>query len=96
LSLAGLPTSDLIIPIEVNANDAIRAAVERGVGISFLSKRAIQRELDDQRLVRVDIEGIKIIRSLYLVTDPGRLPNPIVRTVLDLVDEFRKESFGRR
>jgi DNA-binding transcriptional LysR family regulator len=93
LSTAGLPTSELIIPIEVNSNDAIRAAVERGVGISFLSQRAIQREIDDRRLVRVIIDGIKIIRSLYLVTDPGRLPNPIVRAVLDLVDEYRKKSF---
>jgi DNA-binding transcriptional LysR family regulator len=93
LSSAGFPTSELNIPIEVNSNDAIRAAVERGVGISFLSQRAIQRELDDKRLVEVNIDGIKINRSLYLVTDPSRLPNPIVRAVLGLVDEYRKQSF---
>lgn len=91
LSSVGVSTSELNIPIEVNSNDAIRAAVERAVGISFLSKRAIQRELEDRRLIRVNIEGVKIIRSLYLVTDPRRLPNPVVRAVLELVDEYRKE-----
>ncbi len=96
LSSAGISTTDLNIPIEVNSNEAIRSAVERNVGISFLSMRAIQRELDDQRLIRVCINGIRIIRSLYLVTDPGRLPKPVVRAVLSLVDEFRKTSISSR
>lgn len=93
LSNAGLSIRDLNIPMEVNSNDAIRAAVERSVGISFLSKRAIARELSDERLVIVDIDGVKIIRNLYLVTDPRRLPNSTVRTVLGLVDDYRKEMF---
>lgn len=96
LSSAGVPISELTIPIEVNSNDAIRAAVERGVGISFLSQRALKREIDDQRLIQVHIDGVNIIRSLYLVTDPQRLPNPIVRAVLDLIDEYRHDSLQEK
>jgi DNA-binding transcriptional LysR family regulator len=96
LSSAGVPISELTIPIEVNSNDAIRAAVERGVGISFLSQRALKREIDDERLVKVHINGVNIIRSLYLVTDPQRLPNPIVRAVLDLIDEYRHDSLQEK
>jgi DNA-binding transcriptional LysR family regulator len=96
LSSAGVPISELTIPIEVNSNDAIRAAVERGVGISFLSQRALKREIDDQRLIQVHIDGVNIIRSLYLVTDPQRLPNPIVRAVLDLIDEYRHDSLQKK
>lgn len=92
LSTVGVFLSDLTISMEVNSNDAIRAAVERGVGISFLSHKAIEREIEDGRLTKVDITGLKMIRSLYLVTDPRRLPNRIVRAVLDLTDIYRQGS----
>jgi DNA-binding transcriptional LysR family regulator len=93
ISSAKLSISELTIPIEVNSNDAIRAAVERGVGISFLSRRAIKWEIEAGRLVVVEIEGVKIVRSLYLVTDPQRVPNRILSAVLKLIDEFRKGTF---
>jgi len=94
LAAAGVSVNDLRIPIEVNSNDAIRAAIERGLGISFLSRQTIEHELAEHRIVEVKIDGIKIARCLYLVTDPNRLPNPIVRAVLNLVDEYRKGSIA--
>lgn len=87
LSKAGLTTTDLRLSMEVNSNDAIRAAVERGVGISFLSVRAIEREVRDGRLIPIEIEGFRAVRELYLVTDPQRLPTRAVRAFLDLVAE---------
>ena len=90
LSATGISISELSIPVEVNSNDAIRSLVERNVGISFLSLRAIQRDIDDGRLVKVDVKSVRIIRGLYLVTNPQRLPSPVVTAVLALVDEYCK------
>ena len=92
LSKAGLATTDLTFSMEVNSNDAIRAAVERGVGISFLSMRASEREILDQRLVSVAIEGVHASRDLYLITDPQRLPTRVVRAFLELLETTRFES----
>ncbi len=78
--------------MEVNSNDAIRAAVERGVGISFLSTRAIAREIQDKRLVLVMIEGMRAVRDLYLVTDTQRPPSRAVRAWLD----FSKRRLASR
>lgn len=85
LSEAGLATTDLTFSMEVNSNEAIRAAVERGVGISFLSKRAIAREILDQRLIPIEIKDTRAVRNLYLVTDPQRLPTRVVRAFLDFL-----------
>lgn len=92
LGAAGVPVQELNIPIEVNSNDAIRAAVQRGLGISFLSRKTIEHELTEQRIVEVEIVGLKVARCLYLVTDPNRLPNQLTRAVLNLVDEYRKSE----
>ncbi len=91
LSKAGLAATELRFSMEVNSNDAIRAAVERGVGISFLSTRAIKRELEDKRLVAVEIEGVEAVRNLYLITDPQRLPTRAVRAFIDLLETIRFE-----
>ncbi|REJ65691.1 MAG: LysR family transcriptional regulator [Planctomycetota bacterium] len=92
LSNAGLATTDLRFSMEVNSNDAIRAAVQRGVGISFLSTRAIEREIHDKRLIPVEIEGVRAIRDLYLVTDPQRLPTRVDRAFLEFLDDWRRNA----
>jgi len=93
LSRVGLATTDLSISMEVNSNDAIRAAVERGVGVSFLSTRAIERETHDGRLIPVSIEGMQAVRDLYLTIDAGRRPTRAVRAFLDLIEAWRTDQF---
>ncbi len=94
LSKTGLAVTDLRLSMEVNSNDAIRAAVERGVGISFLSTRAIAREIQDKRLVLVMIEGMRAVPDLYLVTDTQRLPSRAVRAWLDFLETTVSKSRG--
>jgi len=95
LSDVGVTMAELRISMEVNSNDAIRAAVERGVGISFLSKRAVEREVRDQRLIAVVIDGFRAVRDLYLITDPQRLPTRAVRVLLDLIDDWERPAQRR-
>ena len=90
LADAGIVTSDLSISMEVNSNDAIRAAVERGIGLSFLSKRSILREIQDSRVIPVVIDGFRATRNLYLITDPERLPTRPVRVFLDCIADWRR------
>lgn len=92
LSKAGLATTELRVSMEVNSNDAIHAAVQRGVGISFLSMQAIEREIQDKRLIPVTIEGVRAVRALYLITEPQRLPTRVVRAFLDFLDDWRDAS----
>ncbi|MFQ5732584.1 MAG: selenium metabolism-associated LysR family transcriptional regulator [Planctomycetaceae bacterium] len=87
----GLPPAELDIAMEVNSNDAIRAAVERGVGVAFLSQRDKRHEVG---LVCLKIRGFRPRRQLYVIHDPGRaLPTP-ARRFLAFVEEWR-QSAGR-
>ena len=82
LEAAGLSPDELNIAMEVNSNDAIRAAVEGGLGAAFLSQATIAHEIDEGRLVPLTVAGVKPQRKLYLITDNNRIPNAIVREFL--------------
>jgi len=92
LSRAGLSPNDLNITLEVNSNEAIRAAVERGVAIAFLSTQAVAREIADGRLVPVPIDGFTAERSLYLVADPQRMPTRVARAFFDFLDRWQRRQ----
>lgn len=92
LAKAGISASDLNLAMEVNSNDAIRAAVENGVGVSFLSIHANAREIRDNRLIPIEIDGFRAVRDLYLISDPQRLPSRVTRAFLDFVEDWRHTS----
>jgi DNA-binding transcriptional LysR family regulator len=95
LSRVGLSLTDLRISMEVNSNDAIQAAVERGVGISFLSRRAKRQQILDKRFVAVEIVGFRALRELYLITDPRRLPTRAIRAFLESIGTVTADNHVR-
>ena len=80
--------------MEVNSNEAIRAAVEQGVGVAFLSVNAIAREIHDGRLIPVNLENVVAQRDLYCIRDPERKPTSPCRAFLGFLDGWRNESSG--
>ena len=95
LEAAGLAPDELNIAMEVNSNDAIRAAVEGGLGAAFLSQATIAHEIDEGRLVPLTVTGVRPQRKLYLITDPDRIPNAIVRAFLAFVRQWQDRSSHR-
>jgi DNA-binding transcriptional LysR family regulator len=83
----GLSLADLKIAMEVNSNDAIRAAVERGVGVAFLSQRDKRHEVG---LASVKVRGFRVRRQLYLIRDPRRVLATPARQFLQFVEEWRQ------
>ena len=92
LKTAGLSPDELQIAMEVNSNEAIRAAVEKGLGAAFLSRATISREIDEGRLVPITLSGVRLQRQLYFVTDPQRISKPTLRAFLAFVEQWQKES----
>jgi DNA-binding transcriptional LysR family regulator len=58
--------------MEMNANEAIKQGVEVGLGLGIVSMHTIGRELDDGRLVVLDVEHFPIMRQWYIVHRPGK------------------------
>jgi DNA-binding transcriptional LysR family regulator len=82
LERAGVAVADLNIALELGGNGAIKAAVARGLGVAFLSRLAVRKELDSGDLLVVEVDGLDPARDFYLVQDSRRPPLATVRAFL--------------
>jgi DNA-binding transcriptional LysR family regulator len=69
---SGVDPRQLKIEMELNSIEAIKNAVQAGLGAAFLSLTAIDKELALGMIRRVEIEGITIKRTLMQLTNPNR------------------------
>ena len=68
LEQAGLKPSDLnIARIELGAAEGIISAVEAGCGISWVSMVAAQRAVELGKIRLIEVEGLSLRRTIYLV-----------------------------
>ncbi|MCI0459846.1 MAG: LysR family transcriptional regulator [Gemmataceae bacterium] len=89
LALAGKSLNDLQVALELGSNEAIKEAVRRGLGLAFLSSRAIQKETEAGQFHPVQIPGLALQREMFVVWDRRRaLPIP-ARLFLDLLEPCR-------
>jgi LysR family transcriptional regulator, low CO2-responsive transcriptional regulator len=76
LRAAGLDTSNVRVAAHLGSNEAVKRAVIAGMGISFISTMAVQRELEQGTLVQIPVTGVSIKREFYLATRKGRELSP--------------------
>ena len=77
LAAAGKSLKDLQVVLELGSNEAIKDAVQRGVGLAVLSTHAIQKELQAGQLHALPVAGLALERELFVVRDRRRaLPIP--------------------
>ncbi|NJK61165.1 MAG: LysR family transcriptional regulator [Oscillatoriales cyanobacterium SM2_1_8] len=72
LERSGVDARKLNIEMELNSIEAIKNAVQAGLGAAFLSVTAIEKELLAGSLCRLEIEGVTIRRTLHYLTNPHR------------------------
>jgi len=71
--------------IEMHSSEAIKQAVEAGLGLGVVSAHTLEMELALGRLVVLDVEGFPILRKWQLVWRRDRPPSPAVRAFIDFV-----------
>ena len=76
---------------ELNSVEAIKGAVQHGLGVAFVSVTAIQKELDLGLASHVSINGVRLFRTLSLVSNPRRDYSRVARKFM--VDVFGMVSF---
>ncbi|MDH3980145.1 MAG: LysR family transcriptional regulator [Gammaproteobacteria bacterium] len=64
--------SDFSKTMEMNSNEAIKQAVQAGLGLGVLSIHTMEVELMLKRLVVLDVEGFPIMRHWYIVHRKGK------------------------
>jgi DNA-binding transcriptional LysR family regulator len=72
LTRCGVETRRLRIEMELNSIEAIKNAVQSGLGVAFLSISAIEKELDMKLLHRAKLNDMIIRRTLSVIYNPNR------------------------
>jgi DNA-binding transcriptional LysR family regulator len=75
LGKAGLRMKSFKGRIELDSTEAIKSAVEAGLGIGFVSRCAIQKEMELQALKVVEVEGLRVTRHFFVVSLMGPEPS---------------------
>jgi DNA-binding transcriptional LysR family regulator len=89
LERQGVKRSSLHIVMELDSTEAIKSAVEAGLGVGFVSRWAIAKDLRlDNSFRIVEVEGLNVKRDFVVASAAG--PEPV-----GVALEFRRFLFSR-
>ena len=63
--------------LQINHIDAIKSSLEEGLGISFISRRAIDGELRSGTLAMVPVDGVDLRRPICMLTNAHKFGSKI-------------------
>ena len=62
------------IGMAMSSNETIKQAVIAGLGIAFISAHTVATELDERRLVTLDVDGLPVVRQWFVLAAQGQGP----------------------
>src|SRR5438094_3194184 len=72
LRKAGMRLRDLDVRLELGLQESVRSAVVAGHGIAFISRLAIEADLDAGRIATARVRGLDPVREIFLARASGR------------------------
>jgi LysR family transcriptional regulator, low CO2-responsive transcriptional regulator len=88
-----------IIGMAMSSNETIKQAVIAGLGIAFISAHTVATELDERRLVTLDVVGLPVIRQWFVLARKDKVLLPPARAMLEFLSargaEFLPRTNGR-
>src|SRR5262249_52203760 len=96
LERAGTSLDGLSVSFELGSNAGIKDAMKRGLGVAFLSRFCVQRELAARELRAVPVRGLDLTRQFYLVSHRRRPLSPVASVFLHFLEShpIRPEARG--
>jgi DNA-binding transcriptional LysR family regulator len=71
--------------MSMSSNEAIKQAVEAGLGLGIVSIHTLEMELELNRLAILDVESFPILRNWYIVHRKGKRLSPVAQAFKDFV-----------
>jgi len=75
----------------MSSNEAIKQAVQAGLGLGVVSIHTLEQELELRRLIILDVELFPIEKSWYLVHRKGKRLSPVAASFKDFILNSAKE-----
>ena len=72
LQRQGIRLRDLDVRLELGLQESVRAAVEAGYGVTFISRTAVEAGLEAGTLAEAQVEGMAASRQISLASATGR------------------------
>jgi DNA-binding transcriptional LysR family regulator len=86
LAEAGTDLSAFRVAGEMGSTQAVKQAVRAGIGVTLLSRLAVEDECRARLLVCVRVEGLDVRRSFHLVTHRERSRSPLAQAFLAFIE----------
>jgi len=71
---------------EIASTQAVKQAVRAGLGVSFISARAVEDECRARLLGSVKVADLKVTRAFHLITHRDRSSSPLAQAFLAFVE----------
>jgi DNA-binding transcriptional LysR family regulator len=84
---AGTRLRDLDVRLELGLQESVKSAVEAGHGVTFISRTAVERELEAGTLAEARVRGLDPSREISVVRAAGRVST----RVADAFVEFARD-----
>ena len=79
--------------IEMTGNETIKQSVDAGLGLAIVSVHTVELELALERLIRLDIQGMPIMRRWYVGNRRGKRLSPTAQAFRQFVlDEGARQA----
>jgi DNA-binding transcriptional LysR family regulator len=82
----GVRLRDLDVRLELGLQESVRRAVEAGYGVTFISRTAVESNLETGTLAEARVQGLEATREISLASSAGR---PRTRVAQEFVDFAR-------
>lgn len=87
------------IGMAMSSNETIKQAVIAGLGIAFISAHTVATELDERRLVTLDVAGLPVVRQWFVLSRKDKVLLPPARAMLEFLAargaQFLPRTHGR-
>ncbi|MGC9505185.1 LysR family transcriptional regulator [Baaleninema sp.] len=97
LSRCGIDTGRLKLEMELNSIEAIKSAVQSGLGAAFVSVSAIEKELQMGVLHRTTIDDVVVKRTLNVIYNPNRYRSKAAEAfITEILPLFSSQELDRK
>ena len=94
LTRCDINTGELKVEMELNSIEAIKNAVQSGLGASFVSVTAIEKELKMGIIHRAHIQDIEIQRTLSVIVNSNRYRSKAAEAFIkEILPQFSSENY---
>jgi DNA-binding transcriptional LysR family regulator len=91
-TLAAKGVTKLNVGMELGNSSAIKTAVQAGLGVSILSRRAIHPQLESGIIKAVQVKELSLERDFYLVTVADRYASPASAEFKDMLRDSQSSD----